>query len=454
MLQTCDLITVFDIALTSQSPWTDAGGHSIGNTAGPTTYWKFATWSSNAPICALWQHKLQFWRRISARHKFPCFDWTPARDCLPDQVTCALWLCISQFGGGLETYHLWSLPSIWSRLTVDTEWWTWDGGTLAPGSIWSFICWCWNKAQTHAAVSILFSDLLSSVQFDSPSPTTTWSMCGVKSLNGSHGTYPMYGWFVQIVSWSGMFHLQPHQPKTLMLEIKPWNRSWRVWYDSFTSVRCDCDLIISRLVYFRWTYIVWLLCLVVYPLWTYVGWTISHDVMSFLRRKLQHFTVFSSCCMGRVWVFQCMYQFNHFNETFAAKMLQAFGVSWLFDGVWFWDDEPHLSPLKCWLDVFILLLCNLLHDDGNSIYLWSGSNLPVLLRRDRSKCECSGLREPLQLEKGAWGKKKHFTKKAFFRLSWPHLGPHLDISRLEFHQGSFLEPILPTSWASSWNLLA
>ena len=84
--------------------------------------------------------------------------------------------------------------------------------------------------------------------------TTGLPMCGVKSLKGSHGTSPMYGWFVQIVSWSGMFHLQPHQPKTLLLEIKPWNRSWRVWYDSFTSVRCDCDFIISRLVYFRWTY--------------------------------------------------------------------------------------------------------------------------------------------------------------------------------------------------------
>ena len=61
----------------------------------------------------------------------------------------------------------------------------------------------------------------------------------VKFLNGSHGISPMYGWFVQIVSWSGMFHLQFQQPQMLMLEIKPLNRSWRVWRDSFTRVRCD-----------------------------------------------------------------------------------------------------------------------------------------------------------------------------------------------------------------------
>ena len=33
--------------------------------------------------------RLQLRQHLSAKHKFPCFDWTPARDCLPDQVTCA-----------------------------------------------------------------------------------------------------------------------------------------------------------------------------------------------------------------------------------------------------------------------------------------------------------------------------------------------------------------------------
>ena len=33
--------------------------------------------------------RLQLRQHLSNRRKFPCFDWTPARDCLPDQVTCA-----------------------------------------------------------------------------------------------------------------------------------------------------------------------------------------------------------------------------------------------------------------------------------------------------------------------------------------------------------------------------
>lgn len=33
--------------------------------------------------------RLQLRQHLSNRHKFPCFDWIPARDCLPDQVTCA-----------------------------------------------------------------------------------------------------------------------------------------------------------------------------------------------------------------------------------------------------------------------------------------------------------------------------------------------------------------------------
>ena len=65
--------------------------------------------------------------------------------------------------------------------------------------------------------------------------------------------------------------------------------------------------------------------------------------------------------------------------------------------------------------------------------------------------------------------------KAFLALSWPHLGLHLEISKPEiaprklsspylghilkslgqrFHQESFLDPILATSWASSRNLWA
>ena len=33
--------------------------------------------------------RLQLRQHLSDKHKFPCFDWIPARDCLPDQVTCA-----------------------------------------------------------------------------------------------------------------------------------------------------------------------------------------------------------------------------------------------------------------------------------------------------------------------------------------------------------------------------
>ena len=33
--------------------------------------------------------RLQLRQHLSTRHKFPCFDWIPARDSLPDQVTCA-----------------------------------------------------------------------------------------------------------------------------------------------------------------------------------------------------------------------------------------------------------------------------------------------------------------------------------------------------------------------------
>ena len=33
--------------------------------------------------------RLQLRRHLASRHQFPCFDWTPARDSLPDQVTCA-----------------------------------------------------------------------------------------------------------------------------------------------------------------------------------------------------------------------------------------------------------------------------------------------------------------------------------------------------------------------------
>ncbi len=33
--------------------------------------------------------RLQLRRHLASRHQFACFDWTPARDSLPDQVTCA-----------------------------------------------------------------------------------------------------------------------------------------------------------------------------------------------------------------------------------------------------------------------------------------------------------------------------------------------------------------------------
>ena len=33
--------------------------------------------------------RLQLRQHLSAKHQFPCFDWTPARDSLPDHVSCA-----------------------------------------------------------------------------------------------------------------------------------------------------------------------------------------------------------------------------------------------------------------------------------------------------------------------------------------------------------------------------
>ena len=33
--------------------------------------------------------RLQLRRHLASQHQFPCFDWTPARDSLADQVTCA-----------------------------------------------------------------------------------------------------------------------------------------------------------------------------------------------------------------------------------------------------------------------------------------------------------------------------------------------------------------------------
>ena len=35
-------------------------------------------------------------------------------------------------------------------------------------------------------------------------------------------------------------------------------------------------------------------------------------------------------------------------------------------------------------------------------------------------------------------------------LSWPHLGLHLEISGLKISPSKLLDPILATSWASSW----
>ena len=35
------------------------------------------------------QDRLQLRQHLGSRHNFPCFDWIPARDSLPDQVTCA-----------------------------------------------------------------------------------------------------------------------------------------------------------------------------------------------------------------------------------------------------------------------------------------------------------------------------------------------------------------------------
>ena len=50
-------------------------------------------------------------------------------------------------------------------------------------------------------------------------------------------------------------------------------------------------------------------------------------------------------------------------------------------------------------------------------------------------------------------KKRDFTKKALWvTLSWPNLGLHLEISRLEISPRKLLDPILATSWASSGKL--
>ena len=278
--------------------------------------------------------------------------------------------------------------------------------------------WCTTVVTLGVAITLALSHIVIPLErwTGCTMMTTGLPMCGVKFLNGSHGIPPMYGWFVQIVSWSGMLHLQSHQPQMLMLEIKPLNRSWRVRHDSFTRVRCIEPS--SRQVGVLQTNL--------YCMAPVLGWYISYGPtwMNHLSRcdvlfELQAPTLYcflimlhGPCLSLSVYVSVHSFQWNFCCND--ATSIWRFLIFWR---CLIWDDA-HLFPLKCWMDVFILLLCNHLHDDGNYIYLWSGSMLPVLLRRDRSKCERSGLRKPLQLEKGTWKKREISPRK----LSLAYLG--------------------------------
>ena len=123
LLQACGLSTFSYIASSIQSSGTDARGDCIGYPKDQTTHRESVTMSllqlgvqKDSPVpshhsgsclemqttsaddprhftCFLCQFvapdRLQLRQHLSNRHKFPCFDWIPARDCLPDQVTCA-----------------------------------------------------------------------------------------------------------------------------------------------------------------------------------------------------------------------------------------------------------------------------------------------------------------------------------------------------------------------------
>ena len=55
--------------------------------AGIYPWWSQALYLLHLSICGSWQIQLR--QHLGKIHNFPCFDWIPARDSLPDQMTCA-----------------------------------------------------------------------------------------------------------------------------------------------------------------------------------------------------------------------------------------------------------------------------------------------------------------------------------------------------------------------------
>ena len=132
-------------------------------------------------------------------------------------------------------------------------------------------------------------------------------------------------------------------------------------------------------------------------------------------------------CMGRVWAFQYMYQFTFFSETFAAKMLHAFGVSWLW----------RYSILD---DAFQLLFpCNAGGMFVYSYFATSYTAMGIISTLDVVVC-C-----PFSFDETA----PNVSAVAYANLcSWKKGA----WKKKTFHQESFLRPILAASWAPSWYL--
>ena len=123
VLQACGLNAIFDCTSSIESSWTDARGRSTWHSKNQTTYREFVTMqflqhgiSTDASMpchhtgCCTGDASIYTWRpkalyllhmsicgswQISASTTFgqnsqlPMFDWIPARDSLPDQMTCA-----------------------------------------------------------------------------------------------------------------------------------------------------------------------------------------------------------------------------------------------------------------------------------------------------------------------------------------------------------------------------
>ena len=57
--------------------------------------------------------RAQLKKHLTTLHSFPCHDWTPARDSLKDQVTCAhCWIGASLSASSQEAHHLWTLLTV------------------------------------------------------------------------------------------------------------------------------------------------------------------------------------------------------------------------------------------------------------------------------------------------------------------------------------------------------